>query len=133
MQGTLYSDGDGTYTLSVNNITKAGNIFDAVNSLLSNSIIVGDPPNTSRSVSIFSPADGETISGLVGVQIDASDAEDAAGSLTVEWNVGGGNWQEATYNSTSGRYEAAWDTTTVILSMPGPPTAPATGPQIVYS
>ena len=43
------------------------------------------------------------------VQIDANDVEDAAGSLTVEWNQDGGAWQTATWTGTY--YEATWDTT----------------------
>jgi len=70
---------------------------------------VDNPP----SVSIVQPADGATLSGTVPMQIDATDTEDAAGALTVEWNVDGGAWQPATYSSGSGYYEASWDTTAV--------------------
>ncbi len=62
-------------------------------------------------VDIVAPANGSTVAGTVTVQIDATDAEDAAGSLTVEWNVDGGTWQTAAYNAGSGYYEADWDTT----------------------
>ncbi|UCC76408.1 MAG: hypothetical protein JSW37_13015, partial [Anaerolineales bacterium] len=47
------------------------------------------------------------------LQIEASDAEDAAGTLTVEWNVDDGSWQPATHNSATGYYEADWNTTGV--------------------
>ena len=53
-----------------------------------------------------------TVSSFVTLQIDASDAEDAAGSLTVTWNVDGGASQAATFNGGSGFYEATWDTAT---------------------
>ncbi len=67
---------------------------------------VGDPP----SIDIISPAQASTVFGdAVTVQIDANDVEDAAGSLTVEWNQDGGAWQTATWTGTY--YEATWDTT----------------------
>jgi len=68
---------------------------------------VDNPP----SVSIVNPADGSTVSGAVTIQVDATDAEDATGTLTVEVSIDGGAWQNATYNSTSGYYELNWDTT----------------------
>ncbi len=74
---------------------------------------VTPPPNTPPSVALASPAQGSTVAGSVAIQISASDAEDAAGSLTVEWNVDGGGWQATTYNSGAGYYEASWDSTTV--------------------
>jgi PKD repeat protein len=54
--------------------------------------------------------DGATVFGTVPVQIEATDAEDAAGSLTVEWNVDGGAWESAIYDGGSGYYEAEWHT-----------------------
>jgi len=48
---------------------------------------------------------------MVLVQIAATDAEDAAGSLTVTWDVDGGAAQPAAYNGVSGNYEATLDTT----------------------
>lgn len=70
----------------------------------------GDGP---PSVTLVSPGEDEVVSGSVTVQIDASDVEDATGTLTVEWAVDGGTFQAATYNSATGLYEATWDTTTV--------------------
>lgn len=72
-----------------------------------NSVVINQP-----TVNIVNPADGATVSGFVTVQIDASDAEDAAGSLTVMWDVDGGTPQAATYNGVSGYYEDTWDTAT---------------------
>jgi len=69
--------------------------------------------NAEPSCSIVSPADGDTVSGTVTVQVDASDQEDADDTLTVEVAIDGGTWRTATYNSTSGYYEDDWDTTTV--------------------
>jgi len=67
---------------------------------------IGSPPT----VNVANPSQGSTVFGdMVAVQIDASDAEDAAGSLIVEWNVDGGGWQTASWTGTY--YEATWDTT----------------------
>lgn len=65
----------------------------------------GNPPTAS----IHSPAAGTEVSGTVLIQISASDVEDAAGSLTVKWNVDGGTWQSATYNNSTSYYEASWN------------------------
>jgi hypothetical protein len=72
----------------------------------------GTPSNTAPTVSINSPGSGATVSGTAAIRIAASDNEDATGSLTVQWNVDGGTWQSAAYNSASGFYEASWITTT---------------------
>ncbi len=70
---------------------------------------VDEPP----SVSISNPVEGSSVSGDVPIQIDATDVEDPAGSLNVQWNVDGGVWQNAIYNGGTGYYEDSWDTTTV--------------------
>jgi hypothetical protein len=67
----------------------------------------GSPPD----VSIVQPGEGATVASTVPVQIHATDTEDPDGELTVEWNVDGGAWQPATYDSGSEYYEASWDTT----------------------
>lgn len=73
-----------------------------------NMVVVSNVP----AVSVVAPAEGATLFGdMVLVQIDASDAEDAAGSLTVTWDVDGGASAPATYNGGSGYYEATLDTT----------------------
>lgn len=72
-------------------------------------VSTGDTPT----VSWVNPTDGDTISGNVTIQIDASDTEDSTGSLTVEWQVDDGTWYTATYNSDSGYYEDTWDSSTV--------------------
>jgi serine protease AprX len=71
------------------------------------------PPNTAPTVAIVTPAEGSTVANVVGLQIAASDAQDAAGSLNVEWNVDGGLWQPALYNAATGYYEAAWNSATI--------------------
>lgn len=70
---------------------------------------VDNPP----SVRVISPGEGSMVAGTVAVQIEATDGEDAAGTLTVEWNVDGESWQAASYNSGSGYYEASLDTTSL--------------------
>ena len=69
------------------------------------------PASQPPTVSIVSPGEGSVVAGTVTVQIEAVDAEDELGTLTVEWRVDGGVWQAATYNASSGRYEETWDTT----------------------
>ncbi len=72
--------------------------------------VLTDTPPT---VTIANPADGATVADTITIRIDATDVEDAAGTLKVEWNVDGGAWQPATYNGGTGYYEASWDTSTV--------------------
>ena len=70
-------------------------------------------PGTPPAVSIVAPPDGgpDPLAGTVEVRIDASDAEDAPGSLTVEWRVDGGTWLPAAWDGAG--YTADWDTATV--------------------
>jgi hypothetical protein len=70
----------------------------------------GGGGNHSPSVTMTNPAEGSTVSGVVNVQINATDEEDPAGSLQVVWSVDGGPGQSAVYNSSTGFYEASWDT-----------------------
>jgi len=79
---------------------------DANTATDSNSVVADNIPN----VSVVDPAEAATIFGdMVLVQIDASDAEDAVGSLTVTFDVDGGTPQAATWTGTY--YEAMLDTT----------------------
>lgn len=70
--------------------------------------------NDSPVVNIVAPADNApaALSGTVPIRIDATDAEDAVGSLTVQWNVDGGAWQSAPWNGAE--YAASWATTSVL-------------------
>jgi len=68
--------------------------------------------DSAPSVSWVTPADGDTVSGTVTIQISASDSEDGDDSLNVDWIVGSSS-RDTSYNSTSGYYEDAWDTTTL--------------------
>lgn len=70
------------------------------------------PEDNPPSVTIVNPAEGAVVAGAVTIQIEATDVEDSAGSLSVDWNVDGGPWLSTTYNSPSGYYEATWDTMT---------------------
>jgi hypothetical protein len=72
------------------------------------------PSDTPPTASWVSPSGGATVGGVsVPIQISASDAEDPAGSLTVQWRVDGvdpsGTWRGTSYSAPN--YTAAWDTT----------------------
>lgn len=71
-------------------------------------------PDSPPDVAIVTPVDGDPtpLSGTVPVSIDATDAEDAEGSLAVEWNVNGGDWQAAAWDGAV--YAANWDSTSVL-------------------
>ena len=59
------------------------------------------------------PLSEEMVDGTVTLQISATDAEDAAGSPSVEYRVDGNTCSSASYNSDTGYYEDVWDTTTL--------------------
>ena len=67
--------------------------------------------NTAPTAAITAPASGTIVSGVVPVQIDASDQETVAGGLSVTWSVDSGGPLTASYNSSTGYYEGSWDTT----------------------
>ncbi|MFW5917917.1 MAG: S8 family peptidase [Haloferacaceae archaeon] len=73
----------------------------------------GDDTNSAPSCTIVNPDDGETVSGTVTIQVDASDEEDDDTTLEVDVAIDDGDWRETTYDSESGYYEDDWDTTTV--------------------
>lgn len=73
-------------------------------------VAAGDRPPT---VSLVQPANGAVVQGSLTVRISASDADDPAGSLGVEWALDGGAWSPAAWNAATGFYEASWDTTSV--------------------
>ena len=93
---------DGGHTVNARATDSAMNIGSD-----NNSVTVANGPT----VNIVNPTG--TVSGIVTVEIDATDLDDPAGTLTVEYNIDGGAWQPTTYNGVSGYYEASWDTTTV--------------------
>ena len=57
-------------------------------------------------INILNPANDSIVSGMVAVQIQASDDNDPAGTLTVDWNVDGGAWQSTSYNAAGDFYGA---------------------------
>ena len=69
----------------------------------------GDPPQ----VSIVAPVDNDpgALVGNVAIQIDATDTEDAVGSLTVEWKVDDGSWNAAAWDGAY--YTAEWNSLSV--------------------
>ncbi|MGD8572139.1 MAG: ExeM/NucH family extracellular endonuclease [Gammaproteobacteria bacterium] len=71
------------------------------------------PADNPPAATIVNPADGSTVSGTTIIQVDATDSEDAKGTLAVEIAIDGGAWQAAVYNAGSGFYEFSWDTTAV--------------------
>jgi len=99
---------DGSHTINARATDSGGNATDA-NQISVTTENVDDAP----SVSIVNPADGDTVSDIVLIQVSAGDDLDAAGTLNVEVSIDSGAWQAAAYNSSSGYYELSWDTTTV--------------------
>ncbi len=65
--------------------------------------VVNNPP----AASIENPPEGANVAGLVFIRINATDTEDATGTLTVQWNLDGGPWLPAAWNGV--RYEAFWN------------------------
>ena len=65
-------------------------------------------PNDAPVVSILEPMNNDPtpLAGTVPIRIDATDTEDATGSLTVEWNVNGSAWQPTSWNGVE--YTANW-------------------------
>jgi hypothetical protein len=99
------STADGTHTITVTATDTASHPgSDSVGVTVDN---VDEPPL----VSTHDPVNGSTVSGVVTIQVGASDDRDATGTLTVEVSIDGGTWQSASYNGGSGYYESAWDTT----------------------
>lgn len=69
-------------------------------------------PNKTPTVALVEPNDGDTVSGTVTIQVDASDSEDDDTGLDVDVSIDG-SWRDTTYDSESGYYEHDWDTTNV--------------------
>jgi len=69
----------------------------------------GNPggPGGAPAVSVVSPADGASVSGTVTVQVQATDAEDASGTLVVEVSIDQGAWRTASWGGQ--HYELSWD------------------------
>lgn len=67
--------------------------------------------NQAPLLSISQPQMHANISGSVTVQLAASDAEDAAGTLVASVAIDNGPFQNASYNINTARYEWNWNTT----------------------
>ena len=103
---TTFNGAWGVYPFFASGIVIVSGIEQGLYILQPNLNVPGDPPV----VNILSPVDNDPtpLSGVVQIQIDATDTEDADGTLTVEWNVDGGAWQLTVYSSPD--YVANWDT-----------------------
>lgn len=74
----------------------------------------GSSTSTPPSIAIIAPTGGEVVLGLIDVSANATDSEDAFGSLTVEYSIGSSSSTEAmVFNATTGLYHDTWDTSTV--------------------
>ena len=72
------------------------------------------PSDAAPTIEIDDPADASTIVGSTTIVVDATDAEDALGALTVEVSIDGGAFTAAVWNATTSRYEQSWDTTLIL-------------------
>ena len=73
--------------------------------------VIVDNVAEAPTVSIDTPPDGSTVSGLTVVSLDATDDIDPVGSLEVEVSTDDGfTWNGASWNAATSRYEYPWDT-----------------------
>jgi hypothetical protein len=123
-QAATYNSSTSRYELSWNTttVTNGGHMLTAratdsgtsTTTTASLSVTVNNvASNTAPVVSITSPSNGSTVVGSITIQVNATDAQDAAGTLSVQVQIDGGAWQAATYNGTASRYQLNWNTTTV--------------------
>jgi hypothetical protein len=68
--------------------------------------------NTAPTAAITNPAPGSALFGSIKIHVDAADAITATGTLTTEYAIDSGAWQAMTYNSSSAKYEATWNSET---------------------
>ena len=83
---------------------------------------VGTSTSTEPAISIVSPSEGESVSGVVTVVLNATDPDDPVGTLDVEVRTQAGGWNSATWNGALSRYEYSWDTS---VNGDGPATVEA--------
>ena len=100
----------GDYTVILT-VTDNNGSTDSATSTVPVSAPTAPPVDQPPTASLVNPVDSSTVSGTVTITVDASDGEDAVGSLTVEVTIDTAGWQPALYNNVSGYYELAWDTT----------------------
>ena len=74
--------------------------------------VITDNFDQAPTVRIASPKAGTVVEGTRAIRVNASDVEDAAGTLDVEVSVDGGStWLPATYLPAQDRYRLMWNTT----------------------
>ena len=76
---------------------------------------VEEPQDQPPHVALVTPAQGDSVAGVVTIQVEASDQEDPEGTLRVEVAVALRTssfyrWSQAGYNESIGLYEFDWDT-----------------------
>ena len=107
----------GTYTLRVFPYSGSPNNGDGGNfgvDLSAGPLLLDlGPVDEAPTASIMAPAAGDTVTGSLMIEVEANDTEDDPGKLIVEIKIGGGDWQAATWNDTSSRYERDWNSTSV--------------------
>jgi len=99
---------DGEHTIDASATDRTGNTADADQVILQVSNSDGAP-----TVAIISPSNGEEVSGLVTILVEAADDMDAAGSLSVDVSIDGGDPQTARYDYFADAYEYTWNTDAV--------------------
>jgi hypothetical protein len=80
----------------------------------------GDPivefyiDNTPPTIGPYNPVEGAYLTGIVLLQVNASDNMGLALTNPVQYQIDGGSWNNMTYNSQTGRYEAQINTTNYV-------------------
>ncbi|MCP4592308.1 MAG: hypothetical protein GY842_16365, partial [bacterium] len=69
------------------------------------------PQDEPPSLELVEPRDGDIVTGVVAIQVEATDAEDTPGTLLVEICIDSELWLEAVYSGVSGMYHVRWDAT----------------------
>ena len=118
--GSGVANGSGSFTIPVSGVPTGSAVTATATDTAGNTsefslnvAVTGGTSNTPPTVSIASPANGATVAETVVVDVNASDAQDAAGTLDVSVRIDGGGWQVAGWNAGAGRYQLTWDTTAV--------------------
>ncbi len=118
--GSGIANGSGQFTVPVSGVPSGSAVTATSTDSAGNTsefsvnvAVTGGTSNTPPTVGINSPANGATIDGSLTISVNASDIQDAAGTLDVEVRIDGGTWQPAIWNGVVGRYQYLWDTTTV--------------------
>ncbi len=109
--------GDGSHTITVTVTDSDGNASSAMIEITTDNGTDGEDPDPEQgsgaapTVAVTRPDPGDTVDDSTSIRADANDAEDAPGTLTVEYQVDGdGPWVAMTYRSRSDDYRATWKT-----------------------